>query len=77
MDPAGDPVQLLPAEFRLRRQHQMGVGGRLLVHVQLVVVREPQARFRLEGRARLGDEPSPEVVVVGRLHRDVRSHFRF
>lgn len=39
-----DPVRLLPAERRIRRQHQVGGGGRLLIHAQPVVLREPQAQ---------------------------------
>ena len=54
----------------------MRVGSRLLVYVEPVAVREPHAYRLFDRRAGVGDEQGPEVVVFGRLHRDVRSDFR-
>ena len=65
----GSAIQLLAAELRLRRQHQVGVDGRLLMHVEPVVVREPDACLLLDGRAGSAMKPGAEAVLLRRLSR--------
>ena len=75
--PASDVVELLLAQCRFRKERHMGVGGRVHMYVGLVAVQKPDPRLALDSRAGFGDEPGPEVVMLGRLHRNVRAHFCF